>query len=244
MSELIEGRNAVFEALRSSQGFRRVLIARGVKTSGTLDEIRRLAQAASIPVTEVDRSELDRMSPRGAHQGVAAEALPFRFTELSDVLRRTADADASLVVVLDHVTDPGNLGAIVRSVEVAGGDAVIIAKDRSAPVTAVVHKASAGATAHLALVRVTNIHQTLQVLKDEGYWVVGASEKAELLAWEAPLEGRIALVMGAEGNGLSRVVQEACDLLVRLPVRGRVDSLNVAQATTVLAFEWARRSAT
>ena len=240
MSELIEGRNAVLEALRSNQGLHRILIARGVKRSGALDEIRRLAVDSSIRVIEVDRVELDRVSPRGAHQGVVAEAAPFRFTELSEILQRPDGA--SLVVVLDHITDPGNLGSIVRTVEVAGGDAVVVAKDRSAPVTAVVHKASAGATSYLPLVRVVNIHQTIVALKDAGYWVVGASEKAELLAWEAPLEGRIALVMGAEGTGLSRVVQEACDLLVRLPVGGRVDSLNVAQATAVLAFEWVRRT--
>ncbi|MDZ4654322.1 MAG: 23S rRNA (guanosine(2251)-2'-O)-methyltransferase RlmB [Coriobacteriia bacterium] len=242
MSELIEGRNAVLEALRSNQEFQRVLIARGVKPNATLDEIRLLAKTASVRVVEVDRAELDRLSPRGAHQGVAAEAAPFRFAELADVLRRTVDATASLIVVLDHVTDPGNLGAIIRSVEVAGGDAVIVAKDRSAPVTAVVHKASAGATAHLPVVRVVNICQTLRALKDAGFWVLGASEKAELLAWETPFDGRIALVMGAEGAGLSRVVQEACDLLVRLPVHGHISSLNVAQATTVLAFEWVRRS--
>lgn len=243
MSDIIEGRNAVVEALRSGQELRRILLARGVKTNATLDEIVRLAKDAGVPVADVDRRELDRMSERGAHQGVAAEVAPFRFTELRDLLGRTDGADESLIVVLDHVTDPGNLGAIIRSVEVAGGDGVVVAKDRSAPVTSVVHKASAGATAHLSIVRVVNIRQTLQSLKDAGYWVVGASEKAELQAWEAPLEGRIALVMGAEGTGLSRVVQEECDLLVRLPVRGRVDSLNVAQAATVLAFEWVRRSA-
>ncbi len=244
MSEFIEGRNTVLEALRSGQELQRILIARGVKPNSALDEIRRLASSASVRVSEVDRAELDRLSPRGAHQGVAAEAAPFRFAELAQVLRRTASADASLLVVLDHITDPGNLGAIVRSVEVAGGDAVIIAKDRSASVTAVVHKSSAGATSHLPLIKVVNIRQTLDALKEAGYWVVGASEKAELLAWEAPLEGRIALVMGAEGAGLSRVVQESCDLLVRLPVRGQVDSLNVAQATAVLAFEWLRRTVT
>jgi 23S rRNA (guanosine2251-2'-O)-methyltransferase len=243
VSEIIEGRNAVLEMLRSGQGLQRVLLARGVKPNPTLDEIRRLANAASVRVVDVDRTELDRLSARGAHQGVAAEVAPFRFAALSDVLKRTAGKDTSLIVVLDHVTDPGNFGAVVRSVEVAGGDAVIVAKDRSASVTAVVHKSSAGATVHLPIVRVVNIRQTLQELKDAGFWVVGASEKAEQLAWDAPLEGRIALVMGAEGSGLSRVVQEACDFLVRLPVRGQVDSLNVAQATTVLAFEWVRRLA-
>lgn len=241
MSEFIEGRNAVLEALRSGMRLQRVLVARGVKPVPTVEEIVRLAGTASVRVTEVDRAELDRMSSRGAHQGVVAEAAPFVYAELADIMRRTAEDSSSLVVVLDHITDPGNLGSIIRTVEVAGGDAVVVAKDRSAPVTAVVHKASAGATAHLPIARVVNISQTLSTLKKAGYWVAGASEKAELTAWDAPLDGRIALVMGAEGSGLSRIVEESCDLLVRLPVRGQIDSLNVAQATAVLAFEWARR---
>lgn len=242
MAEYVEGRNAVLEALRSGQRLRRVSLARGVKPNPALDEIRRLASAADIPVRTVDRSELDRMSVRGSHQGVIAEATPFRFTPMGDVLATASGKTSSLIIVLDHVTDPGNLGAIIRSAEVAGGDAVFVAKDRSAPVTAVVHKASAGATAHLPVVQVVNVHRALQELKDAGFWVVGASEKAEMTVWEAPLEGRIALVMGAEGSGLSRVVQDACDLLVALPVRGHVDSLNVAQAATVLAFEWVHRN--
>jgi len=242
VAEYVEGRNAVLEALRSGQHLRRIMLARGAKPNPTLDEIRRLAAIDGIPVKLVERAELDRSSARGAHQGVIAEAMPFRFAALADVLASTADTPSSLVMVLDHVTDPGNLGAVIRSVEVAGGDAVIVAKDRSAPVTAVVHKAAAGATAHLPVVQVVNVHRALQELKDAGYWVVGASEKAEMTAWDAPLEGRIALVMGAEGSGLSRVVRDACDLLVALPVRGKVDSLNVAQAATVLAFEWVRRN--
>lgn len=243
MADVIEGRNAVLEALRSGARLRSVRLARGVKRSDALDEIERLARGAGVRVEHVERVELDRASVRGAHQGVMAEVAPFVYTELEDVLARTEGRSASLLVVLDHVTDPGNLGAIIRSVEVAGGDAVIVPKDRAAAVTAVVHKTSAGATSHLPVVRVTNVARALVELKRHGYWTIGASEKAGTLAWDVPIEGRAALVMGAEGGGISRLALAECDLLARLPVAGHVSSLNVAQAAAVLAFEWARRSA-
>lgn len=241
MSDIIEGRNAVLEALRSGVRLRKVSVASGLKSNAAVDEIERLARAAGARVEHVERTELDRSSVRGAHQGVIAEVAPFAYTELADVLARTDGRPASLIMVLDHVTDPGNLGAIIRSVEVAGGDAVVVPKDRSAAVTAVVHKTSAGATSHLPVARVTNVARTLAEFKQHGYWVIGASEKASVLAWDAPLEGRVVLVMGAEGGGISKLVLAECDVLARLPVAGHIQSLNVAQAATVLAFEWARR---
>ncbi len=148
----------------------------------------------------------------------------------------------SLIIALDHVTDPGNLGAVARSAEVVGADAVLVAKNRAAAVTPAAYKASAGALAHIALAQETNIARSLARCKEAGYWIAGASEHAEQTAWEAPLEGRIVLVMGSEGEGLARLTRESCDFLVRLPQAGRVGSLNVAQATTALAYEWLRRS--
>jgi len=243
MSELIEGRNAVLEALRAGLTLERVAIADGLRSDPVLDEIRELADRAGIRVETVARPALDRQSARGAHQGVIATARPFHYTELAEVMGATAGRERSLVIVLDHVTDPGNLGAVVRSAEVAGADAVIIPKDRSASVGPVAHKASAGATAYLPVVQVSNLARALQELKDAEYWVAGADERGEQDLWDAPLTGRLALVMGAEGGGLARLTRERCDFLVRIPVAGRVSSLNVAQATTVLAFEWVRRDA-
>lgn len=241
MSEMIEGRNAVLEALRSGVQVERVLLAEGLKPNPVTDEIAELAASSRVPVERVDRASLDAQSARGAHQGVMAVATPFRYAELEEVIRAIEGQPRALIVVLDHVTDPGNLGAIIRSVEVAGGSAVIIPRERSAGVGPIVHKTSAGATAHLPVVRVVNIGQAISALVDAGMWVGGADERGEADLWHAPLEGRLVLVMGAEGAGLSRLVRERCDFLVSIPVAGRVSSLNVAQATSVLAFEWVRR---
>ncbi|MHB1017253.1 MAG: 23S rRNA (guanosine(2251)-2'-O)-methyltransferase RlmB [Coriobacteriia bacterium] len=239
---MIEGRNAVLEALRSGVQVERILLAEGLKPNPATDEIAELAAASHVPVERVTRASLDTQSARGAHQGVMAVAAPFHYTELEAVIRAIEGKPRALVVVLDHVTDPGNLGAIIRSVEVAGGSAVIIPRERSAGVGPIVHKSSAGATAHLPVVRVVNIGQAISALVDAGMWVGGADERGEADLWHAPLEGRLVLVMGAEGAGLSRLVRERCDFLVSIPVAGRVSSLNVAQATSVLAFEWVRRS--
>ncbi len=240
MSALIEGRNAVIEALRAGIEITEVLIASGTK-GAPVEDVRRLAAEAGVPVKTVPRHVLDERSVRGAHQGVAAEAAPFVYTPLAEIIASAADRPRSLVVVLDHLTDEGNLGAIARSAEVAGADGLVVPKARSAQVGAVAQKTSAGALAHLPVAREANIVQVLGRLKDAGYWVIGASEKADMVAWEAPLEGRIALVMGAEGEGLARLVETTCDLLVRLPVAGSVESLNVAHAASVLMFEWVRR---
>jgi 23S rRNA (guanosine2251-2'-O)-methyltransferase len=242
MSETIEGRNAVLEALRSGSRMRRILIASGTQPNPVLDEIRTLAAEAGIRVEDTSRQALDKQSIRGAHQGVMAFAEPFAYTPIEDVLRGTTGRSRSLVVVLDHVTDPGNLGAIIRSVEVAGGDAVIVPRDRAAGVGPVAHKAAAGATSHLPVVQVPNVVHSLELLKNAGYWVAGADERSSETLWDAPLEGRIALVLGAEGAGISRLVRERCDFLVSIPVAGQVTSLNVAQAASVLAFEWVRRA--
>jgi 23S rRNA (guanosine2251-2'-O)-methyltransferase len=241
MAETIEGRNAVLEALRSGTRLERVMLAEGSKANPALGEIERLARASGVPIERAAKQRLDRLSARGAHQGVIAVAAPFRYAELEDVLRDNRDARRSLLVVLDHVTDPGNLGAVIRSVEVAGGHAVIIPRDRAASIGMVAHKASAGATAHLPIVQVSNVASALGMLKDADYWVAGADERGEQALWTAPLDGRLALVLGAEGAGLARLTRERCDYLVSIPVAGRVSSLNVAQAATVLAFEWVRR---
>lgn len=243
MSEIIEGRNAVLEALRSGARLERILLASGTKPNPALDEIVKRAGDAGVPVQQAPRQELDRRSARGAHQGVMAFGPAFEYAELEDVLRAAREKKRSLLVLLDHVTDPGNLGAVIRSVEVAGGDAVLIPHDRAASIGPVSHKASAGATAYLPVAQVGNIAQALEALKAAGYWIAGADERGESTLWEAPLDGRLALVLGAEGAGLARLVRERCDFLVSIPVAGHVSSLNVAQAATLLAFEWVRRGA-
>jgi 23S rRNA (guanosine2251-2'-O)-methyltransferase len=240
--ETVEGRNAVAEVLASDRRVSRLFVLDSSRTGDPLDLLRMSARAKGIRVETVSRKELDRMSERGAHQGVIALVEPFRYAKLDDVLAGAAERPSSLIIVLDHVTDPGNLGAVVRTAEVVGADAVIIPKDRSAAMTPSALKAAAGAAEHLPICRESNVAQSLSRLKEAGYWVAGASEKASTEVWDAPLEGRIVLVMGAEGSGLARLTERECDLLVRLPVRGRVSSLNVSAATAVLAYEWLRRT--
>ena len=240
----IEGRNAVLEALRAGMPLRRVLIAEGTQPDRGLDEIVRRCAEADVEVLRVPRREIDAKSERGAHQGVLADAAHYPYASLDDVLARARDKDQSLIIVLDHITDPGNLGAIVRSAEVVGADGVLVAKKRAASVTPAAYKASAGALAHVALAQEANIVRSLERCKDAGFWIVGASEHATQTVWEAPLEGKVVLVMGSEGDGLARLTREACDFLVRLPQAGKIGSLNVAQATTAIAYEWLRRSAT
>ena len=241
--DTVEGRNAVTELLASDRRVIRMVVLDGARSGDPLDLLKMTARARGIRVDGVSRKELDHMSERGAHQGVIAVVEPFRYAKLEDVLTVTAEKPNSLVILLDHVTDPGNLGAVVRTAEVVGADGVIIPKDRAAAMTPSALKAAAGGAEHMAICRESNIVQSLARLKEAGYWVAGASERATTEVWDAPLEGRIALVMGAEGSGLARLTERECDLLVSLPVHGHVSSLNVSVATAVLAYEWLRRTA-
>ena len=239
----IEGRNAVFEALRAGMPVRRIMIAEGTQPDRTLDEIARLAAEVGVEVARVPKRELDRQSERGSHQGVIADAAPYKYASLDAVLARAEGKERSLIIALDHITDPGNLGAIVRTAEVVGADGVLVANRRAAAVTPAAYKASAGALAHVALAQEANIVRSLVRCKEAGYWIAGASEHAKQNVWDAPLEGRVVLVMGSEGEGLARLTRETCDFLVSLPQAGKVGSLNVAQATTAIAYEWLRRAA-
>ena len=237
----IEGRRAAAEALRTGFPVKRALVAEGADRDASFTALVADVQAAGIPVRRVPRTELDALSAHGAHQGIALEVGEFPYASLADVVARAGDG-AALVVVLDHVTDAGNFGAIVRSAEVVGAAGVVIASKRAAEVTVTTYKTSAGAVMHLPIARVPNIARALEDLKAAGFWAVGASEHAEGVCWETSLAGRIALVMGSEGDGISRLVLETCDDLTKLPQRGQTESLNVAQAATALCYEWLRQN--
>lgn len=243
LGEYIEGRRAAAEALRTGFPVKRALVAdaegrRDAALAQLVDQLR----GANIPVEYVATEQLDALSSHGAHQGIALEVGAFPYADLADIIARAdaAGAEPALVVVLDHVTDAGNFGAIVRSAEVVGAVGVVIANKRAAEVTVATYKTSAGAVMHLPIARVPNIARALEDLKAAGFWTVGASEHAEGSCWDAPLTGRIALVMGSEGDGISRLVLETCDDLTKLPQRGATESLNVAQAATALCYEWLR----
>lgn len=240
--EFIEGRRAAAEALRTGFPVKCALIAEGGERDAALSRLVDDLNAEGVRIKYVPRAQLDALSSHGAHQGIALEVGNFPYADVADILDRAGDGPA-LVVVLDHVTDDGNFGAIVRSAEVVGAAGVIIANKRAAGVTVGSYKTSAGAVMHLPIAQVPNIARALDDLKAAGFWVGGASEHAEGSCWDAPFEGRVALVMGSEGDGISRLVLEKCDFLTKLPQRGMTESLNVAQATTALCFEWLRRNA-
>ncbi len=239
--DFIEGRRAAAEALRTGFPVKRALVADGQGSDAALTKLVEQIKAAGLPVKRVPREELDALSSHGAHQGVALEVGAFPYASMRDILDRAGEGPA-LVVVLDHVTDDGNFGAIVRTAEVVGAAGVVIANKRAAGVTVGSYKTSAGAVMHLPIVQVPNIARALDDLKERGFWVGGASEHASEVCWDSPFEGKLALVMGSEGNGISRLVFEKCDFLTKLPQRGQTESLNVAQAATALCFEWARRN--
>lgn len=239
----IEGRRAAFEALRTGFPIKRALIAQGVENEPAIRELLAGLGEAGVNVRSVPRAQLDTISSHGAHQGIVLEVGAFPYADLSDIIAATGPADRpALVVVLDHVTDAGNFGAIVRSAEVVGAAGVVIPNKRSAEVTVATYKTSAGAVMHLPIAQVPNIARALEDLKAAGFWVGGATEHAEGICWDAPFEGRVALVMGSEGDGISRLVLDTCDFTTKLPQFGQTESLNVAQAATALCFEWLRRN--
>lgn len=241
----IEGRRAAFEALRTGFPIKRALIAQGVENEPAIRELLAGFGEAGVNVRIVPRAQLDAVSSHGAHQGIVLEVGRFPYAELSDIISAAGPAERpALVVVLDHVTDAGNFGAIVRSAEVVGAAGVVIPNKRAAEVTVATYKTSAGAVMHLPIAQVPNITRALEDLKAAGFWVGGATEHADDVCWDAPFEGRVALVMGSEGDGISRLVLDACDFTTKLPQLGQTESLNVAQAATALCFEWLRRNRT
>lgn len=240
-SDLIEGRRAVEEALACGMPLRSALVQeRSGERDQALERVAARLDEAGVPVERVPRARLDALSSHGAHQGVVVRTRPFEYAELADVIAAAGEGPA-LVVVLDHVTDQGNFGAIVRTAEVVGAAGVVVARARAASVGVGAYKTSAGAVMHLPIAQVPNLARAIDELKAAGFWACAATEHADEDVWHASMGGRLALVMGSEGEGISRLVAEKCDFSCRLPQRGRVESLNVAQATTVLCYEWLRR---
>ena len=240
-NEMIEGRNAVLEALRAGRALDKVYIARG-ETDKALAHIAGLARERGVSVSDCDRRKLDAMSVTKAHQGVIAVCAVREYASLDDILALAESrGEAPFVVVCDEISDPHNLGAIIRSAECVGAHGVVIPKRRSAGLTAVVGKTSAGAAEHLPVARVANISAALQELKDRGLWVYGAAAEGSSPMWETDLTGPLALVIGSEGEGLGRLVRERCDFLVSIPLRGKVGSLNASTAAAVLMYEALRQ---
>ncbi len=236
----IEGRNEVIEAFRSGKTIDKVFILDG-SHDGKLDTIRREAKKAGVRIDFVDRKRLDQMSVSGSHQGVIARAAAYRYAEVSDILEAArAKEEDPFIFILDGIEDPHNLGAIIRTADLAGAHGVIIPKDRAVGLTATVAKASAGAINYVPVAKVTNLARTMEDLKDEGLWFTGADMDGEIM-YESDLKGPMGLVIGAEGRGLSRLIKERCDRIVSIPTAGHIDSLNASVAAGILAFEVVRQ---
>ena len=238
---LIEGRNAVTEALRSGVPIDKLYIAKG-ETDRTLGRIAAAARKSGVVVVEADRRKLDAMSVTHSHQGVIAAAAVQAYTPVEDILQKAAErGEAPLLVVCDEISDPHNLGAIIRTAECAGAHGVIIPKRRSAGLTAVVAKTSAGAVSYLPVARVPNIPALLKDLKKQGIWVFGTAAGGGVPLYEADLRGPAAIVIGSEGDGMGRLVGENCDFQVSIPMKGQINSLNASAAAAILLYEALRQ---
>ncbi len=240
-TEYLEGKHALAEALEAHTPLHKIYISGQVAADKRCAPLLDQARQQGIDIERVSKHELDARSVRGAHQGIVAEVAPYEYAALHDLVQAAAGAENALIIATDHVTDAGNFGAIARSAEVVGACGLLIPNKRNAQVNAIAYKTSAGAVAHLPIAREANLVRSLESLKKEGFWIVGASQTAPQNLWDASLAGRIVLVVGSEGEGLSRLCEETCDLLVSLPQAGKVASLNVAQATCAIAYEWMRQ---
>lgn len=236
----LEGRNAVLEVLKSGRDIEKIIVVKG-NVEGTVRRIVGMAKERGIVVQEVVRQKLDEMSQTKNHQGVIAIVSEHEYAEVQDILAAAADkGEKPFIIILDNITDPHNLGAVIRTAECAGAHGVIIPKRRSVGLTATVGKTSAGAVEYMPVARVTNIVRTIEELKKEGVWVACADMGGEDY-YEASLDGAIALVIGSEGEGVSRLVKEKCDFTVSIPMYGNISSLNASVASALLMYEVVRQ---
>ena len=237
----LEGRNALTEALRSGRTIDKVFIAAG-ETDRGLQRLAAQAKEAGAVVVPVDRRKLDAMSTTHAHQGVITLAAAHEYATIDDILQEAADrGEAPLIVICDELTDPHNLGAIMRSAECAGAHGVIIPKRRSVGLTAVVAKASAGAVEYMKVARVTNINNAIAELKEKGVWVFGTAAEGSIPMYKADLTGPAAIVIGNEGDCMSQLVRKNCDVMVHIPMKGKISSLNASAAASILLYEAVRQ---
>lgn len=239
--DVLIGRNAVIEALRSERGINKILLAEGDR-EGSVKEILSLARERGIVVQSVNRSKLEAVAGGLRHQGVLAYVSPVAYAELEDILKRAEEKEEPpFLLLLDELEDPHNLGALLRTADAAGVHGVLIPKRRSVPLNATVAKTSAGAVEYVPVARIGNISQTLRELKQRGMWVAGADMDGEQTYYEADLTGPLVLVVGSEGHGMSRLTREHCDFVVRMPMAGRINSLNASVAGSILMYEVMRQ---
>ena len=235
--DIVEGRNAVLELLNSDRDINKIFVQAGEK-HGSINKIIAIAKENKVVVTEVEKSKLDFMSKTNNHQGVIAIVPPFNYCEIEDILdlaeQRNEDA---FILILDGVEDPHNLGSIIRTAETAGVHGIIIPKRRSVTVNSTVSKVSAGAVEHMKIARVNNINEAIRKLKENGLWIIGTDMNTNTYYYNQDLKGNIAIVIGSEGFGISRLVKENCDMLVKIPMKGKITSLNASVSAGIIIYE-------
>lgn len=240
--QYVVGRNPVLEILKSDREVEKLYILKG-SLQGSINKILGIAKDKNIIIQQVDKNKLDSMAEGNAHQGVAALITAYSYSTIDEILNKAKEKNQDpFILVLDGIEDPHNLGAIVRTAECGGVHGVIIPKRRSASVNQTVYKSSVGAVEHMLIAKVNNISDSIEELKDKGLWIYGADIDGKDYHFNTSLTGSIALVIGNEGKGISRLVKEKCDLLVKIPMVGEISSLNASNAASILIYEVVRQS--
>lgn len=235
--DLIEGRNAVIEALKSDRTIEYILVTTG-NTTGSINKIFGIAKEKGIVIKEVDRKKLDSMSVTGSHQGVIAVVTPYKYCEIEEIIQYAEEkSEKPFVLVLDEIEDPHNLGSIIRTAEICGVHGIIIPKRRNVGITPTVYKTSAGAIEHMKIAKVANINNAVDKLKENGIWVYGADMDGESYCHQTDFTGAVALIIGSEGRGISKLTKEKCDMLVKIPMTGKITSLNASVAAGIMMYE-------
>lgn len=237
----VVGRNPVLELLNSDKEIEKILVIKG-ELKGSINKIIGIAKDKNIIVQYVDKKKLDQISQGSSHQGVAALVAPYVYYSIDDIMKKAKElGEPPFLLVLDGIEDPHNLGSIIRTAECSGVHGIIIPKRRSAHVTETVYKSSAGAVEHMLIAKVNNISDAIDKLKEEGLWIYGADMTGKEKYFDVDLTGAVAIVIGSEGKGMSRLVKEKCDFLLNIPMKGKISSLNASNAASILLYEVVRQ---
>ncbi len=237
MEDQVEGRNSVTELLKSGKDINKLYVQKGEK-HGSINEIIKLAKQNKVVITELDRAKLDQMSESHNHQGVIAIVPPYEYCDVDEILEYAKSKNESpFILILDGIEDPHNLGSIIRTAECSGVHGIIIPKRRSVQVNATVNKTSAGAAQYVKVARVNNLTETIKYLKENDVWIYGTDIEGKCYYNEQKYNGGVAIVIGSEGFGMSRLVKENCDLLVKIPMVGKINSLNASVSAGILMYE-------
>ena len=235
--DIVIGRNAVRELIISDRTIESLYISKG-KMEGSINEIIKLAKDKGIVIKEVDKKKLDSLSSNNVHQGVVAVVTPYKYADVEDILSYAKEKNESpFIIILDELEDPHNLGSIIRTAELCGVHGIIIPKRRNVGVTSTVYKCSAGAIEHMKIAKVTNINATIDMLKEKGIWIYGADIEGKDYSYNTDFSGPCALIIGSEGKGISSLTLKKCDLLVKIPMVGKINSLNASVAGGIMMYE-------